>query len=571
VQIEPGIFEITLHSHRSYSIYLNRLVPTDRDFFRRQLLNLIAELSLFDIHVIVQHPFWSSLIEQLPYDVWYDCLDDHTGFSVKHKNVEQQEKKLVSEVDGIFVSSRTLQEKWQSAPKPVVLVPNAADVMHFNIRNFSETPEVLKKICDPIIGYFGALDHWLNVELITKIAQNHPEWSFVFIGDITHKSVLALSKLSNVLFLGEIPYSELPPYVHRFTVGWIPFRLIPLIKATSPVKFYEMAAANLPIVATHIPELEPYQNQNFLWLADTPNEMEQVLLKAIESTKAERRLATQTLLKKNDWRSRASDMQAAFQNFQPSISIVIVSYQNVHLTLQCLQSVVQHVLPKTEIIIVDNNSDPDCQQQLHEWCSHHPGITFIQNSENLGFARANNQGLAVARGDILILLNNDTVITSDWLDRIIHHLQNPQIGLLGPVTNMIGNEARIIFNESISISTALKQGKIYADRHIGVTSSIPMLAGFCWAIRRDVLEKVGNLDEDFGIGMFEDDDFCRRIKKVGYKLALAHDIFIYHVGRAAFKQLSPTTYQELFARNKKIFEKKWNLTWQPHRYSPIKK
>jgi GT2 family glycosyltransferase len=81
-----------------------------------------------------------------------------------------------------------------------------------------------------------------------------------------------------------------------------------------------------------------------------------------------------------------------------------------------------------------------------------------------------------------------------------------------------------------------------------------------------VFEEVGPLDERFGIGMFEDDDYALRLKAKGYRILCAEDVFIHHWGRTSFSKLDQAAYQQLFEENRRKFETKWGLEWQPHRY-----
>ena len=92
-----------------------------------------------------------------------------------------------------------------------------------------------------------------------------------------------------------------------------------------------------------------------------------------------------------------------------------------------------------------------------------------------------------------------------------------------------------------------------------------MLAMFCVAMRRDVFEKVGPLDEQFAVGMFEDDDYSRRVRAAGFKIICAEDVFVHHFGQASFGELcSNGEYDRVLDSNRKRFEKKWNVKWQPH-------
>src|SRR5207247_2462243 len=105
----------------------------------------------------------------------------------------------------------------------------------------------------------------------------------------------------------------------------------------------------------------------------------------------------------------------------------------------------------------------------------------------------------------------------------------------------------------------------YMREHADRSFDIPMLAMYCVGIRRQVLEKVGYLNERFDVGMFEDDDFAKRVRKAWYRVVCAEDVFIHHWGRASFSKLDKDVYDELFEQNRKTFEKIWGEPWQAHR------
>jgi GT2 family glycosyltransferase len=169
----------------------------------------------------------------------------------------------------------------------------------------------------------------------------------------------------------------------------------------------------------------------------------------------------------------------------------------------------------------------------------------------------------VAQGGYLVLLNNDTVVPKGWVEPMLRHLDLPHVGLVGPVTNSVGNEAKI----DVAYSS-LEQMEDFSDRytaqHRGRVFDISMLAMFCVAMRREVFEEIGFLDEKFGVGMFEDDDYSRRAQNLGYRTVCAEDAFVHHYGQASFKKLIASgKYQELWDRNHAYFESKWG-SWKPH-------
>jgi GT2 family glycosyltransferase len=186
----------------------------------------------------------------------------------------------------------------------------------------------------------------------------------------------------------------------------------------------------------------------------------------------------------------------------------------------------------------------------------------IFNDRNYGFAAANNIGLKHATGDVLILLNNDTLVTPGWIRGLARWLRDPSIGLVGSVTNSIGNEARIPVDYT-NRAELLRFAAQRSQTHRGKNFNIPMLAMYCVAMRRDVYEQAGPIDEQYEVGMFEDDDYARRVRKLGKRIVCAEDVFIHHFGSASFGKLGDACYQEIFSRNRARFEKKWSEAWTP--------
>jgi len=106
----------------------------------------------------------------------------------------------------------------------------------------------------------------------------------------------------------------------------------------------------------------------------------------------------------------------------------------------------------------------------------------------------------------------------------------------------------------------------YVREHSGQFFDISMLAMYCVGFRKSLLDKIGLLDEQFGVGMFEDDDFSLRVRQAWHSVICAEDIFVHHWGKASFSRLDKDKYDSLFEENKKKFEEKWGCKWQPHQY-----
>ena len=248
----------------------------------------------------------------------------------------------------------------------------------------------------------------------------------------------------------------------------------------------------------------------------------------------------------------------------PSVSILIVTYGNLNLTRLCLRSLQECAGPTPfEIIVVDNASSDETASYLQQVAaSGLLPLRVVCNTQNRGFAAANNQAAQLATGETLILLNNDTVVLPGWIEGLTAALSaNPSIGMVGPVTNSCGNEAQL-GTPYPDLQQMASFAKAYTDSHVGMRTDPGMLTLFCAALPRKLWLELGGLDEGYGQGMFEDDDLAMAVRARGLQLQLVHDVYVHHYGGAAFNRLPPRHYLRLFWTNRRYFEKKWQTIWQ---------
>lgn len=263
------------------------------------------------------------------------------------------------------------------------------------------------------------------------------------------------------------------------------------------------------------------------------------------------------------------EIDRAIRSLFPLASVIVVSYDTLAYTRLCLASALANTdYPNYELIVVDNGSTDGSAADIQLLASRYPQVRVIANEQNLGFSPGNNQGLAIARGELLVLLNSDTIVPPGWLTRLARHLSDPRLGQIGAATNRAGNEAQIeapyaTYGEFLAFAQAR------AAAYDGVRHAIRMPLMFCVAWRRDVLDAVGPLDERYETGMFEDEDYALRVKAAGYETAWAADAFVHHAYHATIGKLLPSgDYVALFRRNQERFEQKWGICWERHRPSP---
>ncbi|HEX5593783.1 MAG TPA: glycosyltransferase [Solirubrobacterales bacterium] len=251
-----------------------------------------------------------------------------------------------------------------------------------------------------------------------------------------------------------------------------------------------------------------------------------------------------------------------------SASVVVVTHDNLVFTRLCLRSVLANTGGEFELIVIDNGSADGTPAYLSRLAERDARVKVLLNGCNLGFAPACNQGLGLATGDHLVLLNNDTMVAPGWLDGLRRHLAEPAVGLVGPVTNRIGNEAEID-TDYRTWGEYLEAASRRAREHAGEWLEIGTPAMFCLALRRQTYMRLGPLDEGYEIGMLEDDDYADRARAAGYELRCADDVLVHHFGEASFGRLVPGgEYKRILERNQRRYAEKWGRAWEPYGRRP---
>ncbi|VVP80153.1 hypothetical protein PS938_00602 [Pseudomonas fluorescens] len=183
-------------------------------------------------------------------------------------------------------------------------------------------------------------------------------------------------------------------------------------------------------------------------------------------------------------------------------------------------------------------------------------VAKISNPPWVSFQSApTDVGLAAASGEYIVVLNNDTVVTAGWIKGLIRHLRdNKDVGIIGPITNNIGNEAKVSTRYSQIEDMHAESSEITRSRMGGGRNQYAGI--FCVVFLRSTYEQIGGLCGEYGLGFFEDDDYCRRVQQNGMRAACAEDVFVHHHLSASFNKLGAEKKQALFEKNKAIYESK---------------
>lgn len=514
---------------------------------------------------IVQHAYWYPVAMRTQAQcMTYDCMDHHEGFGNVPQALLDLEERVMKRADLLIATSTWLEEHAHKYNRNVAVIRNAGQYSDFCNAPAERYVDARGR---KIIGYYGAIAEWFDVELVAAVARAFPDALVLLVGADTANVGPRLRELGNVEMTGEVPYARLPYYLYAFDICMLPFRVIPLTLATNPVKAYEYLAAGRSVVSIDLPEMAQFGE--LVRLADSHDGFIEQVRAALAAQPDEQDVVDRrkAFAEGQTWAHRVASFRDAIEALpRPKVSAIVLTYNNLELTKNCLESLEACSDDvDLEIVIVDNASRDGSREFLSSWASSRANVKLMLNDDNLGFAGGNNLGLACATGDYLVILNNDTVVTRGWAWRLVNHLRNdPQIGIVGPSTNNIGNEARVATHYSTFDQMHIEAESL-TEAHLGHWFELDTVAFFCAMLPRSTYERCGPLCEDYGVGFFEDDDYCRRVQEAGLTVACADDVFVHHHLSASFDKLGAERKRALFEANRAIYEAKWGK-WVPHQY-----
>jgi GT2 family glycosyltransferase len=565
-----NLFIVRISSDNNLNIYNQEATKKDVDIFIKSIKLLIYEANIINPIAKIDHPFWQCLINKISMPIVYDCMDNHVGFDNNFK-LKLKEENLIKNSNLLITTSNYLFNQYKHFNKNNILIRNACEFDFFNKfekTQFEKPKDLQKGGGKKIIGYYGALANWFDLKILENIAIKHFDKEVVLIGNCSYQPLIKLAqKYHNIHLLGEKNYKDLPSYLYFFDVCIIPFVLNDLIKATDPVKLYEYFAMGKKVVATKMPEILKFKE--YLWFAEGSEDFSNKIEIALNHKDTEEEVNQRIKIsQKNTWSDRCNQLEKILkENFFPKVTVITLSYNQLHFTKEFLTSYLDRSFyPNRELIIVDNGSNNETVNYLKNIEKKtNQNIKIFFNKKNLGFGGGNNLGMKNATGDFIILINNDTKITPGWISRLVFHVSKFNVGLVGPVTNNIGNEAKIDikYRQEDQVDIEKKALKYKSDNW-GEKLNLKRIAAFCWILSKQTFSEIGGFDERFFPAYFEDDDYCLRVKNAGYEIFCVSDVFIHHFENGS---VSSENNKKWLLENKKKFNEKWGEnTWTPHEY-----
>lgn len=235
------------------------------------------------------------------------------------------------------------------------------------------------------------------------------------------------------------------------------------------------------------------------------------------------------------------------------ISVIIPAYNQQDMTYECIQHVIENT-QNCEIILIDNGSDPPIQPPFSGFTE----CRVIRNEENKGFPVAMNQGLEAAKGEYIVLLNNDVTVSPEAINRLVEYLN--EFDIVAPATNYCAGMQRVQLPSYNNLEDFYNEAESHYEASKGEVLEVNWVIGFMMAFKREVWEQIGDFDESLWPCSGEEIDFCYRAKDAGFKIAIAYDIYVHHEGSVTFKDMQSDgqlEYEKVCARNDAHIAEKW--------------
>ena len=283
----------------------------NRQLLRATIAALRLRLGMKEFHLWTFLPNVADYVGQLGESLAvYYCVDELSMFSyLDEEQSVSAEKQLLDRVDVVFAINHALADKKRALHPETHVSPHGVDHDQFSkaLDDTTVLPEALRGMKKPVIGFYGTIQDWVDLDLIAICAKRHPEWNIVLLGQIMVDTAV-VSSLPNVHLLGRQPHDQLPAFCRGFDVGLIPYRIDERMKFVNPIKLREYLSAGIPVVSTAVPEVKRYST--WCTVAETADEFVAGIERALAEDSPEKRRARSASMENETWTARVAKVAA---------------------------------------------------------------------------------------------------------------------------------------------------------------------------------------------------------------------------------------------------------------------
>jgi len=512
---------------------------------------VIKQLKVQDPIVWVYSPHYFSLVgkfrEKL---ICYHNYDEFSQFVHNHHVkdlIDEHDSRLTSSVDIVFTTSRLQAERRRVHNPATYFLPNGVDFDLFNraLDPDCQIPDEIARLPRPIIGFIGWLGHHIDMALLVELMQTYSDYSLVLIGpdDLPKTAEYhQLHRLKNVHFLGRKDLQDLPRYLKAFDVALMPYSIDGHMASAYPLKLHEYLAAGKAIVAVNMSELHAFDD--VIRITETTEDFIQQVEEAIKDNSPKSIQARTAVAKENTWDARVQRMYEIIdqhlstsnsngkdnnpfmktskngsvddKEFNPLVSIVIVTWNRRDDILTTVQSIYDQQYPSFEIVVVDNASSDDTIEALEKTF---PEVKIIALEKNLGAAGGRNPGIASAMGEIIFILDSDASIGMETITNVVEKFRTrPDVGAIAcKIVNAYTKEM-----EGAGWSFSERDRADQDTEFLSFSFS----EGAC-AFRKKTLERSGLFSDSLFFGR-EGEELSLRIWDSGDKILYYPDALVFH-------------------------------------------
>ena len=315
-QTDVNIFVVHPFVFPFYDIKIIREI--NKLLLRKKILRKMRMLNFSNILLLISTPIAADLVGTLgESSSYYLCLDDYSRFDNVYRSILPMERQVLNQVSGCFSISDVLLQTRKCKSGENHYLPQGVDYEHFSLIT-KEIPGQIKEIKKPIIGFFGLISSWIDVDLVRECANTYPSLSFVLIGKANFDLSTYLN-VQNMFLLGEVPYELLPGYAQKFDVGIVPFIVNDLTKAANPIKILEYLSLGLPVVSTNLPEAEKFSD--LIYIAENREEFIAHIKLALENDNPDKKIKRQLKVRQYSWIATCEILSQHIQRIENELRI----------------------------------------------------------------------------------------------------------------------------------------------------------------------------------------------------------------------------------------------------------